>query len=206
MTLWDILLLVLTLALVVEGLWKGAVRLGFSLAGLVAGYLYAGYVADRAAGYLTFLVEHMRRPVALVAGFFLVFTLFVLLGAIVHKVVKKSGLGCINRALGATLGLVVALYAAGGLVRLAARISPEYAGRVTAGPVVRHMSEWALGMELLIPPNLAPEKLLPKKGKPAEAPQPEKTPALPREDSGPGQPVPSEPAPAGTAVRQGDPK
>lgn len=176
MTLWDILLLVLTLALVVEGLWKGAVRLGFSLAGLVAGYLYAGYVADRAASYLTFLVEHMRRPVALVAGFFAVFTLFVLIGAIVHKVVKKSGLGCVNRVLGATLGLLVSLYAAGGLVRLAARLSPEYAARVTAGPVVRLMSEWALGMEILIPPSFSPEKLVPKKDRPAEAPQPEKAP------------------------------
>lgn len=206
MTLWDILLLVLTLALVVEGLWKGAVRLAFSLAGLVAGYLYAGYVADRAAGYLTFLAEHMRRPAALVAGFFLVFTLFVLMGAIVHKVVKKSGLGCVNRTLGAALGLVVSLYAAGGLVRLAARISPEVAGKVTAGPVVRLMSEWALGMELLIPPDLAPEKPAPKRGKPAEATDPEKTPALPTEESGPGQPLPSEPAPAAQTVPQGDPK
>lgn len=176
MTLWDILLLVFTLALLVEGLWKGAVRLGFSLAGLVAGYLYAGYLADRAAGYLTFLVEHMRRPVALVAGFFAVFTVFVLIGAIVHKVVKKSGLGCVNRVLGATLGLVVALYAAGGLVRIAARLSPEYAAKVTAGPVVRLMSEWALGMEILIPPSFSPEKFVPKKGAPAEAPQPEKAP------------------------------
>ena len=93
MTFWDVLLLVFALALVVEGVWKGAVRLGFGLAGLVTGYLYAGHMADRAAGYLTFLVEHLRRPVALAAGFFLIFTVFVLVGAIVHSVVKKSGLG-----------------------------------------------------------------------------------------------------------------
>lgn len=151
MTFWDILLLVLSLALVVEGLWKGAVRLGFGLAGLVAGYLYTGYLADRAAGYLTFLVEHLRRPVALAAGFFLIFTVFVLVGAIVHSVVKKSGLGCVNRVLGAVLGLVASLYVAGGLVHIAGRMSPDFAAKVTAGPVVRLMADWALGMEALIP-------------------------------------------------------
>jgi len=183
MTFWDILLLVITLALVVEGLWKGAVRLGFGLAGLVAGYLYAGYMADRAAGYLTFLVEHLRRPVALVAGFFLVFTLFVLAGAIVHKVVKKSGLGCVNRILGAVLGLVASLYAAGGLVHLAGRLSPDYAAKVTAGPVVHLMAEWALGMEALIPPQAMPHA-------------PVKTPLPLPEEKGPGRPLLSEPKPS----------
>ena len=180
MTFWDILLLVITLALVVEGLWKGAVRLGFGLAGLVAGYLYAGYLADRAAGYLTFVVEHLRRPVALSAGFFLIFTIFVLVGAIVHSVVKKSGLGCINRILGAVLGLVASLYAAGGLVHIAGRLSPDVAAKMTMGPVVRLMADWALGMEALIPPLPPPRPSpppperppAPNEVQPAKAPPP----------------------------------
>jgi hypothetical protein len=183
MTFWDVLLLVLALALVVEGLMKGAVRLGFGLAGLVAGFLYAGYLADRAAGYLTFLVEHLRRPVALAAGFFLIFTVFVLVGAIVHSVVKKSGLGCVNRVLGAVLGLVAALYVAGGLVHIAGRLSPDFAAKVTAGPVVRLMAEWALGMESLIPP--LPPHL------PATQP-----PEMPK---APGKPSAATPAPKGDA-------
>ena len=179
MTFWDVLLLVFALALVVEGVWKGAVRLGFGLAGLVTGYLYAGHMADRAAGYLTFLVEHLRRPVALAAGFFLIFTVFVLVGAIVHSVVKKSGLGCVNRVLGAVLGLVAALYVAGGLVHIAGRLSPDFAAKVTAGPVVRLMADWALGMEALIPSPPAirpapppPEKPLAPESPPAKPPAP----------------------------------
>ena len=157
MTFWDILILVVTLALCIEGLWKGAVRLAFGLAGLLAGFLYAGHLADRASGYLTFLVEHLRRPVALAAGFFLIFTLFVLAGAIVNSVVKKSGLGCFNRVLGALLGLAAAIYLAGGLVHLSGRLSPTYPAQLTKGPVMRLMADWAVGMETLIPPlPLAP--------------------------------------------------
>ena len=161
MTVWDILILTVTLALVVEGIWKGAVRLAFGLAGLLAGYLYAGYLADRAAAYLTFLVEHMRRPVAVTVGFLLIFTLFVLAGAIVSAVVKKSGLGCINRVLGAALGLAASIYVAGGLVHLSARLSPDYPAKLTAGPVMRLMAEWAVGMETLMPPvpGLKPKPL-----------------------------------------------
>jgi hypothetical protein len=164
MTVWDILILTVTLALVVEGLWKGAVRLAFGLAGLLAGYLYAGYLADQAAGYLTFLVQHMRRPVAVTAGFLLIFTLSVLVGAIISAVVKKSGLGCLNRLLGAALGLAASVYVAAGLVHLSARFSPDYPAKLTAGPVMRLMSEWAVGMETLLPPvpGLSP--------KPVEAP------------------------------------
>lgn len=156
MTPWDIAALVLALALVVEGLWKGAVRLAFGLAGLLAGYLYAGYLADQVSGYLTFIVAHLRRPVAVIAGFFVIFTVFVLVGGIVSAMVKKSGLGCLNRLLGAVLGLAAAIYAAGGLVHLSARLSPEYPARLMKGPVVRLMAESAVGMDTLVPPLPAP--------------------------------------------------
>jgi hypothetical protein len=183
MTFWDILLLVLTLALVVEGLWKGAVRLGFGLAGLVAGYLYAGHMAGRVAGYLTFVVEHLRGPVALALGFFLVFTVFVLVGAIVHSVVKKSGLGCVNRVLGAVLGLVASIYVAGGFVHIAGRLSPDLAAKVTAGPVVRLMADWALGMGTLIPPLPPLRPASPPPEKPMTPESPASKPPPPKGDA-----------------------
>jgi hypothetical protein len=141
-------------------------------------------MAGRVAGYLTFVVEHLRGPVALAVGFFLIFTAFLLVGAIVHSVVKKSGLGCINRVLGAVLGLVASLYAAGGLVHIAGRLSPDFAAKVTAGPVVRLMADWALGMGTLIPP-LPPIR-------PATPP-----PDMP---SAPEQPPPGGPTPQGNAT------
>lgn len=176
MTLWDILILVLGAALIVEGLWKGAVRLGFGLAGLLAGYLYAGYAAAYASKYLTFLVENLRRPVALAGGFLLIFAVFVLAGAVVSKLVKSAGLGCVNRVLGAVLGVIATIYAAGGLVHLSARLSPEYPQKITQGPVMRLLSEWALGMEALIPPlkNAAPPAIQKPFIRPPEAPKPNK--------------------------------
>lgn len=174
MTVWDILILVLTLAFVVEGIWKGAVRLGFGLAGLLVGYLYAGYAADAAAKHLAFLVEHLRRPVAVIAGFLVIFTLFVLAGAVVNRLVKAAGLGCVNRVLGATLGLVTAIYLAGGLVHLSARLSPDYPAKLTAGPVMRLMSEWAVGIETLLPPQMVRHP--PKKEAETKAPAPTQPP------------------------------
>lgn len=151
MTIWDYLLLAVTAALVLEGLFKGAVRLAFGLAGLFTGYLYAGYVGSRLGELLTFIPRGARGPVAVIAGFILILAAAVLLGIVVHKLVKGAGLGCLNRVLGAVLGFLFSLYLAGGLVRMSATLSPGLHESVSRGPVVRLMSGWAFGLRMLLP-------------------------------------------------------
>ncbi len=151
MTVWDYLLLAVTAALVLEGLFKGAVRLAFGLAGLFLGYLYAGYVASRIGNLLTFLPQNARGPAAIVAGFLLILTAAVFAGIMINKLVKAAGLGCLNRVLGAVLGFLFALYLAGGLVRMSASLSPSLHESMARGPVVRLMSGWAFGLKALLP-------------------------------------------------------
>ncbi len=201
MTVWDIIVLACVLALVVEGLMKGAIRLAFGLAGLVAGYLYAGYVADRAAAYLTFLAPHLRRPVAAIVGFILIVALFTLVGALVSKLAKETGLGCLNRVLGAVLGAVVGIYLSAGLVRIAGRFSPALQEKMNKGPVVRLMQELAVGMEALLPHHPEAPPLEPVPAAPG-APGPKAAPA-PR-PAEPEAPPPKSPPPSPKPQPKGD--
>jgi hypothetical protein len=160
MTLWDWLMLAAGAALVFEGAWKGAIRLAFGLAGLVAGFLYAGHAADFLAGTLTFVAENLRRPLALAAGFVIILASFVLVGVLMSRLAKAAGL---------VLGVVVAVYLCAGMVRLADRLSPGLGAKMAKGPVVRMMQCWALGMETLVPPRPLPP---PSPSSPVQAPKP----------------------------------
>jgi membrane protein required for colicin V production len=169
MTLWDWLVLAIGAALVFEGAWKGAIRLAFGLAGLVAGFLYAGHAADLLAGTLTFLAENLRRPLALVVGFVIILASFVLVGVLMSRLAKAAGLSCLNRVAGVALGFVVAVYLCAGMVRIADRISPGLGGRMAEGPVVRMMQSWAFGMGALVPARPLPP---PSPGSPVQAAKP----------------------------------
>lgn len=203
MTVWDAIVLACALALVIEGVMKGAIRLAFGLAGLVAGYLYAGYVAERAAVHMSFLAPHLRRPVAVVVGFILIVALFTLVGALVSKLAKETGLGCLNRVLGAVLGAVVGIYLSAGLVRIAGRFSPGLQEKMNRGPVVRLMQELAVGMETLLPhhPEGAPMEPVPAAPAP---PAPKSTPAPGPKPAEPEAPPQKAPPPAASPRPKGD--
>lgn len=171
MTIWDYLLLAVTAALVLEGLFKGAVRLAFGLAGLILGYLYAGHVASHLGDALTFIPRNAREPAAVIVGFILIFAASVVLGIVIHKLVKAAGLGCVNRVLGAVLGFLFSLYIAGGLMRMSATLSPTLHESVSRAPVVRLMSGWAFGLRALLP-EPRPHPQAPRPPEPPAAPRP----------------------------------
>lgn len=184
MTLWDYVALAILVAMVAEGVFKGALRLAFGLGGLVAGYLYAGFAADWAAAHLPFLVPHLRRPVALVAGFLVIVLLFVAVGAVARSLAKKTGLGCLDRLLGAALGFLVALYLVAGAVRITTRLDPRTAVQMCRGPVVRAAVEWAFGVEQMIPVTLPPSPASPPAPPAPPAPKPDAAPAPRTPDGG----------------------
>lgn len=170
MTGWDLLFLAAALALVLGGLWKGALRLAFGLAGLLAAFLYAGRAADRVADWIPIGAEPARRSVASVVGFVLILLLFILAGWLLSALAKASGLSPLNRVLGGALGLLLAVVLAGGAVRMAGRLSTGLRERMLAGTVVRTLSDWCVGLEALVPdrPPPAPAADPPKPG-PSEA-------------------------------------
>jgi membrane protein required for colicin V production len=151
LTLWDLLFIAVGAALVIEGLLKGALRLAFGLAGLLAGYLYAGWAADYVSAWIPLGSQTARSGVAMVAGFIIILLAFVLAGHLAGKLAKAAGLSCLNRVLGAALGFVLAVYLTGVSVRLADRLSPGLGERMSRGAVVSTLSEWALGLEEMIP-------------------------------------------------------
>jgi membrane protein required for colicin V production len=156
MTGWDLLFLAAGVALVLGGLWKGALRLAFGLAGLLAAFLYAGRAADWVATWIPAGTETARRSVAVIAGFVLILVLFILGGWLASALAKAAGLSLLNRVLGGFLGLLLAVVLAGGAVRTAGRLSPALRERMMAGVVVRTLSEWCVGLEALVPERPSP--------------------------------------------------
>ncbi len=162
MTWLDVFFIVLAVALVANGVWKGGVRMAFGLLSLVAAYLFAGYAAAPLASRLPFLPEAFRHAAAVTAGFLLIFTAGVLAGMLASKLVNAAGLSPLNRALGALLGFVICAYLAGGLVRVAPRLAPGFQETVQQSSVVKTLASCALFTESLLPipsfHHFAPQK------------------------------------------------
>lgn len=181
MAIWDWAVLILAVLLLLEGLFKGAVRLAFGLAGLVFGYLYAGLLGVRVSSILGFIPEAARGAVAIFTGFVIIFAAGVFTGLFINKLVKYAGLGLLNRLAGAVLGLLLALYLAGGLVMLSTWISPAFHRRLAKGPVTGFVEDWAVGLGALLPqrvtalPAPSPNAPPPGKGKKLPAPKGAKT-------------------------------
>jgi len=188
MAIWDWAVLILAALLLLEGLLKGAVRLSFGIAGLVCGYLYAGLLGVRVAGFLGFIPESARGAVAIFTGFIIIFTAGVVVGFLVNKLVKYAGLGLLNRLVGALLGLLLALYLAGGVVMLSVWISPSFHEGLSRGTVTGFVEKWAIGIGALLPERVtalpSPSPNAPPPGKEKKLPAPEKSKPLRADTSG----------------------
>jgi hypothetical protein len=149
-TLWDILAISVTLALILEGVFKGAVRLGFGLAGLILGYIFAGRLAPFLAREMGFVPGAVRFYVAVALGFGLLVFGAVLIGYLIHRLVKAAGLSIPNRVLGAALGLAVACYLSGGLEHYARSRSPSLARELGRSPAFSALARGALLMEEIV--------------------------------------------------------
>lgn len=150
MTLWDILAIGVTLALILEGVFKGAVRLAFGLAGLILGYLFAGRLAPVLGREMGFVPGALRFYVAVALGFGLVVLLSILAGYLVHRLVKAMGLSLPNRFLGALLGLAVSCYLSGGLDHYARGHSPKLSAELGRSPIFGALTRGALYIEELL--------------------------------------------------------
>lgn len=151
MTIWDGLFLAMGLLLLLEGTLKGAIRLGFGLAGLWAGCLYAAWVAPHLSFLWIFLPPALRDGAAQLAGFTLLFGGFAVAGHLLTRLFRGAGLSLFNRLCGAALGLLLTVYLAGGAVRLAWGLSPALGRAMVKGPVVRTLSALAFGLDAVFP-------------------------------------------------------
>ena len=172
MTLWDLFFIAVVILLIIEGVLKGALRLAFGLAGLLAGHLYTGWVAESLSRLIPWGVHAFRRGLVSIIGFLIILFVFILAGMLASRLAKAIGLSLLNRLLGAVLGFLLAVYLTGVAVYWADRLSPGLGQRMSRGPVVSSFSEWAIGLEEIVPrlPRTAPAKEKPATPPPAEKP------------------------------------
>lgn len=103
----DYAILAILLISVLIGVLRGAVRELVNIAGWVAGFLAAQFYAADASRYLAeWLAEPMARHVlAWLLIFLFVLMLFGLVGSLITGAVRKLGLGSLDRAGGAVIGV-----------------------------------------------------------------------------------------------------
>jgi len=113
----DWVMLVVAGLFVIGGLWKGLIRLVFAVVAVVAAVLLACLATGPGTGMLSGFIEN--RAAAAVVSFIVVFVVVLVLLAIVAAALSRAvhvlGLGWIDRAGGAVLGLAGALLVLGAL-------------------------------------------------------------------------------------------
>jgi membrane protein required for colicin V production len=108
MAVVDLVLLLILLASVVLGIWRGLVFEVLSVAGWVCAFFVAQWYAEAVAAWLP--LQNMAEPLRYAAGFAVVFVGVAFAAALVAWLIKKSiekvGLRPVDRALGAVFGLL----------------------------------------------------------------------------------------------------
>jgi membrane protein required for colicin V production len=129
MTWLDVVLGLVWLGAALSGFWKGAVRLVFSLGGLIAGLWFASVIGADLSGRLEATVGIAAVAVAL--GYLIPVLLCLLLAFVagwgLERTCEALRLGWLNRLGGAALAGVAAAVLLGVLVTVAAGVSPEFA-------------------------------------------------------------------------------
>ncbi len=104
----DLILLIVLLASVLIGVWRGLVFEVLSVAGWVAAFFLAQWFADEAAAWLP--LGETAEPLRYAAGFAAVFIATAFLSGfvawLVKKLVEKAGLRPVDRTLGGAFGLL----------------------------------------------------------------------------------------------------
>jgi membrane protein required for colicin V production len=104
----DLVLLLILLASVVLGIWRGLVFEVLSVTGWVCAFFVAQWYADDAAAWLP--LQNTAEPLRYAAGFALVFVGVAFAAAflawLIKKGIEKVGLRPVDRALGAAFGLL----------------------------------------------------------------------------------------------------
>ena len=142
---------------IARGVWRGLVREVISLAGWVIAFLAANLLAGPVGEMLPTSIPRpeLRVLMAFIAVFLLTLTMTTLAGLLLSKVVKKVGLGGLDRTLGGLFGvalglvIVVALALAAGLTSLPLR--PVWKDSIS-GPV---LGRAAIALKPWLPPAFA---------------------------------------------------
>lgn len=154
MTWIDYVVLAVVFVSTAWGVWHGLVREVISLAGWVIAFLAANLLAAPVGGRLPEALGpgEVRVLVAFVAVFVVALTMTTLLGVVLSGLLKKAGLGGLDRTLGGFFGLargaliVLALALVAGLTALPKQ--PAWSGSFS-GP-------WLGRMALVVKPWLPP--------------------------------------------------
>jgi membrane protein required for colicin V production len=114
---FDVLVLVLVAAFVMLGLFRGLLRLGLSIGGLVVGLLLAIRFEDAATPHVhKFINSDLWAPMVAFVGIVVVVVVgSVIASVLLHRFLKVAHLAWVDRILGASAGLLAAIFLSAGI-------------------------------------------------------------------------------------------
>ena len=148
----DIVIVIISIIFAILGLWKGAIRATFSLAGLIGGIILAGHYYQPLAALLSPGGAAWSRIAAY--AIILIATLVVagIIGWIVAKMVHVTILGWLDRLLGLVLGFAIgSMLCAAILAILSKYLSGMEA--VIANSALARLLMWQLPLLLALLPD-----------------------------------------------------
>lgn len=123
----DIVLLIIFIASMASGFWRGFARIGIGAAATFFGILFAIAFHGNVGGYFTEYVS--SRGIASFLGFIIILVAMTLLGSLLGRFVayafKQAGLGWLDRTLGAGAGFLRALLIAIAIVMALVAFTPN---------------------------------------------------------------------------------
>ncbi len=109
MTWFDYIALGFLAYFVIRGFLSGFVRVVFSFAGMIAGFLYSGWLSIKLSPFIESLTTSHPKilPVlSYIIAFLLIYLSFVIIGFIILKILGKLNLTIADYILGALLGFI----------------------------------------------------------------------------------------------------
>jgi membrane protein required for colicin V production len=99
---------------IARGLWRGAISQVFGIAGVLGGFLLASHFYERVAVQVLRVFPHLAQPhwvgiISFVLIFLLTWFCLSCLGYWLGSFFRRAGMGCLDRLLGAGVGLGKAL-------------------------------------------------------------------------------------------------
>jgi len=154
---FDLFLIVMVVALLALGAWKGLVRLLLGITGMVAGVFLALRFESRLAPlFLRWVTtqELLARLLAFVSIVVGVSVACVVIAFLVRQMLKVATLGWLDRVLGATAGLVCALLFMGTIALFLTAGFPDQSKLLAGSKTAPYLLQVSRGVAKAAPPEL----------------------------------------------------
>jgi len=154
---FDIAVIVIAIISILFGLWRGLVRIAFSVGAVAIGLIVARLFEPQVARWLTAttsLVPRITGPAAYVVLFLVTAVAIGVAGRLLTRLLAASDVNWINRAAGGCFGLVGGVLLASALYAMVALLAPVGSNPFAGSRLAPYVAESTRWIQSVMPPEV----------------------------------------------------